>query len=135
MLLYDKQLLLDIRTFVLYNDFAFITPPLMSNNLVINPHPPALNYSGQFPIRSLRKGIRYSSLLGTNISSFPKSASLTPYYPIPVPNSHIRSSKNLAIFYSKLIEPAGGFELDSNRANTAVNQHYLSPLQITASDP
>ena len=60
---------------------------------------------------------------------------LLPDYPTAVSYSRIRSSKNQAIFYSKLIEPAGGFELDSNRANTAVNQHYLSPLQITASDP
>ena len=66
----------------------------MSNDLVINPH--------QFPFPFHHKTIRSSSLRGTNISSSPKSASLTPNYPIPVPYSRIRSSKNTAIFYSKL---------------------------------
>ena len=106
--------LLDFRTLVLYNDCAFISHPLMSDNLVIIPHTSTSNYSGQFPLRSLRKGIRSSSSRGTNISSSPKSASLIPYYPIPVPYSRIRSSKNSAIFYSKLLRPEGGFEPDLN---------------------
>jgi len=42
--------------------------------------------------------IRSSSFRVTNISSSPKSD-----YPIPVPYFRIRSSKNSAIFYSKLI--------------------------------
>src|SRR6202142_4085583 len=73
------------------------------------------------------EGIRFSSYRVTNISSSRKSASLIPYYPIPVPYSRIRSSKYLANFYSKLfgktqilfegrVEPQlngleGGFEL------------------------
>jgi hypothetical protein len=51
---------------------------------------------------SVWESIRSSLLFGTNISSSPKSASLIPYYPITIPHSRIRSSKNLAIFYSKL---------------------------------
>ena len=103
----------------------------MSNKLVINPHLVTPTYSGQFPIRSLPKNIRSSSSRGTNISSSPKSASLTPDYPIPLPYSPIRSSKNLSIFYSKLLRPEGGFELDLNHANTAVNQHFLPPYTAT----
>jgi len=75
----------------------------MSNNLVINPHPATPNYSGHFPFRPLRKSIRSSSFRETNISSSLKSASLFPNYPILVPYSRIRSSKNSAIFYLKLI--------------------------------
>ena len=58
--------------------------------------------SSLFRYRRLFVPIRSYSLRGTNISSSPKSASLIPYYPIPVPYSHIRSSKNSAIFYSIL---------------------------------
>ena len=75
----------------------------MSDNLAIIPHIATSNYSGQLPIRSHHKDIRSSSSRGTNISSSPKSASLIPYFPIPIPFSLIRSSKNTAIFYSKLI--------------------------------
>ena len=65
------------------------------------------------------KDIRSSSLRGTNISSSPKSGSLIPDYPIPIPYSRIRSSQNPAIFYSKLfgkirISPEGGIEPDLN---------------------
>ena len=89
----------------------------MSNSLVINPPLPTLNYTSHFPFRAphksnrwlsspwfsgISKPIRSSSLRGTNISSSPKSASLIPYYPIPVPYSRIPSSKNLTNFYSKL---------------------------------
>ncbi len=59
----------------------------------------------------------------SNIVSFPN-------YPITLPYSRIRSSQNLAIFYSKLLGPEGGFELDPNRANTAVNQHFLSTFTV-----
>ncbi len=107
----------------------------MSNNFVINPYLSTLNYSNHFPFLSHLKDIRSSSFLGneyhqsscvfvgdagcspqqgTNISSSPKSASLILYYPIPVPYSPIRSSKNLAIFYSKLLGPEGGIEPDLN---------------------
>ncbi len=55
------------------------------------------------------RDIRSSSLCGTNIASSPTSASLIPEYPIPVPYSRIRSSKNSAIFYSKLFGSEGGF--------------------------
>ena len=68
----------------------------MSNNLVINPYLSTLNYSNHFPLRSPCKVIRSSSS--------PKSSSLILYYPIPVPYSRIRSSKNSAIFYSILSE-------------------------------
>ena len=44
--------LLDYRTFVLYNDYAFIRPSLMSDNLVINPH--------QLPFPVSPEGIRTS---------------------------------------------------------------------------
>ena len=81
----------------------------MSDKLVINLHPAILNYSGQPPIRSLRKSVHSSSLCGTNISSSSKSGCITLDYPIPVPYSRIRSSKNSAIFYSKLLRPEGGF--------------------------
>ena len=59
---------------------------------------------------------------------------LLPDFPIAIPYSRIRFSKKLANFYSKLIGPEGGFELDWNRANTAVDQHFLSPLRIPASN-
>jgi len=81
----------------------------MSDNFVINPHLPTLNYLSHFPFRSIPKAIRSSSFRVTNISSSPKSASL-----IPIPKygisffSPIRSSKNLTIFYSKLLRPEGG---------------------------
>src|ERR1700690_1711167 len=108
----------------------------MSNNLVINLHIATSKHSGKLPIRDIRS----SSLRVTNISSSPKSASLFPYYPIPVPYSRIRSRrpcvlsgsqmpgslpgaempsaflgpKNSAIFYSKLLRPVGGIEPDLN---------------------
>jgi hypothetical protein len=45
-------------------------------------------------------------LSNTDLSNFVSSPNyLIPDYPIAVPYSHIRSSKNLAIFYSKLIGP------------------------------
>ena len=59
---------------------------------------------------------------------------LIPGFPIAISYSRIRSSKKLANFYSKLIGPEGGFELDWNHANTVVNQHFLSPLRIPASN-
>ena len=46
---------------------------------------------------------------------------ISPYYPI-------RSYKKSANFYSKLLGLEGGFELDSNRANIAINQHFLPPI-------
>src|ERR1700690_623388 len=60
------------------------------------------------------EGIRFSSFHLTNLSLTPKSASLIPYYPIPVTYFRIGSSKNLAIFYSKLMGPEGGIEPDLN---------------------
>jgi hypothetical protein len=99
----------------------------MSNKLVINPHLVTPTYSGQFPIRSLPKNIRSSSSRGTNISSSPKSASLIPCYPIPVAYSRIRSSKNSAIFYSKLFWPEGGIEPDLNG--------FLNQKQSAATTP
>jgi len=101
----------------------------MSDNLFINLQHASLNYSSQLPFVSPRMGIRTSSFLedaefysrradaecssrrfrvpfpvrhGTNISSSPKSASLIPDYPIPVPYSRIRSSTEMKFFYSKL---------------------------------
>ena len=66
----------------------------MSDNLVINQYP--------LPFPLHHKAIRSSSFRGTNISSSLKHTSLIPDYQIPVPYSRIRSSKNSAIFYSKL---------------------------------
>ena len=67
----------------------------------------------------------------SNIISSPNS--LIPDCLIPAPHSRIstypiRSSKKSANFYSKLLGPEGGFELDLNRANTTVNQHFLPPF-------
>ena len=92
--------------------------PSMSNNLV-NIHTSAKFYYHSHPPFTLpNKNIRSSSFLedaersprhGTNISSSSKSASLIPYYPIPVSYSRNRSSKNSAIFYSKLSKMPGAF--------------------------
>ena len=61
----------------------------------------------------------------SNIVSSPNY--LIPDYPIAVPYSRIRFSQNLAIFYSKLMGPEGGFELDSNRSRTALNKAKIRP--------
>ena len=103
----------------------------MSDKLVINLHPAILNYSGQPPIRSLRKSVHSSSLCGTNISSSSKSGCITLDYPIPVPYSRIRSSKNSAIFYSKLLRPEGGFADKYPKGKTDLNG-FLNQKQSAA---
>jgi hypothetical protein len=92
----------------------------MSNNLVINSHPAPLNYSGQLPFVSLRKGIRTSQNLIFFYSKLfrvakyqggvePRRcrafspAQLNRYF-TNTRTEGIRTSQKLIIFYSKLFK-------------------------------
>jgi hypothetical protein len=90
---------LDYRTFVLYNNSAFIRRPLMSNSLISNPSDNSLNYSGLFPFASKRKGIRTSQKL---IFFYSKVFGKTRLLPVATTS-------------------AGGVEPQSNWLRTAVN--------------